>query len=51
LQQLFTQYQSIQSLLSTVGHQLAELEVSGIPKNDLQTIQNTFDAHRQRLNT
>ena len=46
--QRLEQIQSIQSLLSTVGHELAELEVAGIGKNDLQTIQNTFEAHRQR---
>ncbi len=50
LQQIQKQLQSIQPLLSTVGHELAELEVAGLPKIELQTIQNTFEAHRQRLN-
>jgi hypothetical protein len=34
-----------------VGHELAELEVAGLPKIELQTIQNTYEAHRQRLTT
>ncbi len=51
LQQIQKQLQSIQPLLSTVGHELAELEVAGLPKVELQTIQNTYEAHRQRLTT
>ncbi len=51
LQQIQKQFQSIQPLLSAVGHELAELEVAGIPKIELQTIENTYEAHRQRLNT
>lgn len=49
LQQIERQLQPVQSLLSTVGHDLAELEVAGLPKTELQTIQNTYEAHRQRL--
>ncbi|CAM4782634.1 unnamed protein product, partial [Rotaria magnacalcarata] len=49
LQQIEKQLQPVQTLLSTVGHDLAELEVAGLPKAELQTIQSTYEAHRQRL--
>ncbi|CAF3804026.1 unnamed protein product [Adineta steineri] len=51
LQRIQNELQSIQPLLITVGHELADLEVAGLPRNELQTIQNTYEAHRQRLNT
>ncbi len=51
LQQIQKQFQTIQPLLSAVGHELAELEVAGLPKSELQTIQNSYEAHRQRLTT
>ncbi|CAF4079785.1 unnamed protein product, partial [Rotaria sp. Silwood2] len=49
-QQIEKQLQSIQPLLLTIGHELADLEVAGLPKIELQTVQNTYEAHRQRLN-
>jgi hypothetical protein len=51
LQQTQTQLQTIQPLLVTVGHELAELEMAGLPRTELQTIQTTYEAHRQRLTT
>ena len=51
LQEIEGQLQSIQPLLLTIGHELAELEVAGLPKLELQTIQSTYESHRQRLNT
>lgn len=51
LQQIEKEFHDIQPLLSTVGHDLADLETAGVAKIELQTIQNTFDAHRQRLTT
>ncbi len=51
LQQLQKQLLTLHPLVSTIGQELTELELSGLSKTDLQTIQNTFDTHRQRLNT
>lgn len=50
LLQIEKQFQNIKPLLTEIGHELAELEVAGLPKLELQTIQNTYENHRQRLN-
>lgn len=51
LQQIQNQLVTIQPLVATIGQELAELELSGLSKTDLQSIQNTFDTNRQRVNT
>ncbi len=51
LQQLQKQLQTIHPLISTIGQELVEFEHSGLSKTDLQTTKNTFDTHRQRINT
>lgn len=51
LQKVQRDAKSIQPLLSSVGHELAELEVAGLPKNELQTVQGAFETYRQRLAT
>lgn len=51
LQQIQKEFHNIQPLISTIGHDLAELEATGLPRMELQPIQNAFEAHRQRLDT
>ncbi|CAM2712242.1 unnamed protein product [Rotaria socialis] len=51
LQQTQKQLETIQPLISTIGKELINFELSGLSKADSQTIQNAFDAHRQRINT
>ncbi|UJR08743.1 hypothetical protein I4U23_013000 [Adineta vaga] len=51
LQQLLKQLQLVQPLVTTINEELTDFEHSGLSKIDLQTIKNTFDTHRQRLNT
>ena len=51
LEQLQKQLQTMQPLVSTIGEELTELEHSGLSKIDLQTIRNTFDTYRKRIQT
>ncbi|CAF1674724.1 unnamed protein product, partial [Didymodactylos carnosus] len=51
LQQIQKQLHTIQSVLTTIGHELDDLEVAGITRIELQTIRNTYDSHQQRLQT
>lgn len=51
LQQIQKQLQTLQPLVSTIGQEFSELELSGLTKTELQTIRTTFDAHRQKIQT
>ncbi|CAF4669645.1 unnamed protein product, partial [Rotaria sp. Silwood2] len=51
LQHTQKQLETIQPIMSTIRQELIEFELSGLSKTDLQTIQNTFDILRQRINT
>ncbi|CAF3934598.1 unnamed protein product, partial [Rotaria sordida] len=51
LQQIQKQIETLQPIISTIRQELVEYELSGLSKTDLQTIQNTFDTLRQRINT
>jgi hypothetical protein len=50
LQQAEKQLISIQPLVSTIGQELIDLELSGLSRVDLQNLQNALDTHRQRMN-